>query len=219
MQHIFKHTRNSDQFDSHLMLWRYSTDCIGSEPLKVHLCSLVHLWHILKWMHWSAEPSLEKCYFERIHLSINKDSAIKNNNWTMCGRSFLISSRSDSYLNLWIYGQNSTDSWRTTRYDDRQSPRNKASKIQKLAFRCFLLTSAKAKKFQDGDRSIRLYTTISLQLRRFSKIATIVYQKDSRSFQRWVQREAKRSILQDYELTDRQTDRHTHTHTHTDRLL
>ena len=33
---------------------------------------------------------------------------------------------------------------------------DKASKIQKLAFRCFLLTSAKAKKFQDGDRSIRL---------------------------------------------------------------
>ena len=33
---------------------------------------------------------------------------------------------------------------------DRQSPRNKASKIQKLAFRCFLtflLTLAKAKKF------------------------------------------------------------------------
>ena len=38
------------------------------------------------------------------------------------------------------------------------SPRNKASKIQKLAFRCFLLTSAKAKKFQDGDRSTRIYT-------------------------------------------------------------
>ena len=32
-----------------------------------------------------------------------------------------------------------------------------------------MLTSAKAKKFQDGDRSIRLYTTISLQLRRFFK--------------------------------------------------
>ena len=115
----------------------------------------------------------------------------------MCGRSFLISSNSYS-LNLWIYGQNSTDSWRTTRYDDGQSPRNKASKIQKLAFRCFLLTSAKAKKFQDGDRSIRLYTTISLQLIFFSKIDTIFYQKDSRSFQQWVQKEAKRSIIEDY---------------------
>ena len=81
------------------------------------------------------------------------------------------------------------------------------TKIQKLAFRCFLLTSAKAKKFQDGDRSIRLYTTISLQLKCFSKIATIFYQKDSRSFYFWVHQEAKRSILQDYELTD------THTHT------
>ena len=134
----------------------------------------------------------------------------------MCRCSFHISSRSDSYLNLWIYGQNSTGSWRITRYDDRQSPRNKASKIQKLAFR-FLLTSAKAKKFQDGDRSIRLYTAISLQLRRFSKIATIVYQKDSHSFQQWVQKEAKWSILKDYEVTD--TDTHTHTHTHTHRSL
>ena len=82
----------------------------------------------------------------------------------------------------------------------------KASKIQKLAFRCFLLTSAKAKRFQDGERSIRLYTTISLQLRRFSKIATTVYQKDSHSFQQWVQQEAKRSYLQDYEGTHTQTD-------------
>ena len=130
-----------------------------------------------------------------------------------CRRSFLISLQSDSYLNLWIYGQNSIDSWRTTYYNDGQSPRKKASKIQKLAFRCFLLTSAKAKKFQDGNWSIRLYTTISLQLRCFSKIATIVYQKDSRSFQQWVQQEVKRSILQDYELTDRQIDT---SHTQTD---
>ena len=77
-------------------------------------------------------------------------------------------------------------------------------KAQETELQCFLLTSAKAKKFQHGDRSMRLYTTISLQLRRFSKIATIVY-KDSRSFYSWVHQEAKRSILQDYELTDRQT--------------
>ena len=166
-------------------------------------------------MHWSAEPSLQRCYFEHIHLSMNKTQPWIYYNWTTCGRSFLISWRSDPHLNLWIYGQNSTHSWRTTCYDDGQSPKNKASKIQKLAFWCFQLTSAKAKKFQDGDWSIRLYTTISLQLRRFSKIATIFYQKDSRSFYRWVPQEAKRSILQDYELTDRQTDRHTDTHTHT----
>ena len=82
----------------------------------------------------------------------------------------------------------------------------KASKIHKLAFPCFLLTSAKAKKIQDGYQSIRIYT-ISLQLRCFSKIALIVYQKDTRSFQQWVQQEAKRSILQDYEVTDTQTHR------------
>ena len=50
---------------------------------------------------------------------------------------------------------------------------------------------------------------ISLQLRRFSKITTIVYQKDSRSFQQWVQKEAKQSIFQDYNVTD------THAHTYT----
>ena len=66
------------------------------------------------------------------------------------------------------------------------------TKLQKmLAFHCFLLTSAKAKKFQDGERLIRLYTAISLQLKGFSKITTIVYQKDSRSFQQWVQQEVK----------------------------
>ena len=121
----------------------------------------------------------------------------------MCGRSFLIR-------------QNSTDSWRTTCYDDGKSPRKKASKIQKLAFRCFLLTSAKTKKFQDGNQSTRLYTAISLHIRRFSKIATIVHQKDSHSFQQWVQREAKRSYLQDYEVTHKHTDTHAHTHTQTD---
>ena len=101
----------------------------------------------------------------------------------------------------------------------KQSPRNKATKIQKLAFHCFLLTSAKVKKFQDGDQFIRLYTTISLQLRHFSKIATIDYQKDLRSFQQWVQKEAKRSILQDYEVHVTHTQTHRHTYTYTHRLL
>ena len=36
-------------------------------------------------------------------------------------------------------------------YEDTKSPRNKASKIQKLAVQCFMLMSAKVKKFQDGD--------------------------------------------------------------------
>ena len=115
-----------------------------------------------------------------------------------------------SCQHLRIYQWNSTDSWRTTYYDDGQSPRNNTSKIQKLAFWCFLLTSVKAKKFQDGDWLTRLYTAISLQLRHFSKITTIVYQKDSCSFQQWVQQEVKRSYLQDYKGT------HTHTRTQTD---
>ena len=82
----------------------------------------------------------------------------------MCGRSFLISS--DSYLFRTYEFTDETPQIAEEQlfYDDGQSPRNKASKIQKLAFR---LTSAKAKKFQDGDRSTRLYTAISLQLRLF----------------------------------------------------
>ena len=80
-------------------------------------------------------------------------------------------------------------------------------KKQKLAFQCFLLTLAKAKKFQDGDQSTRLDIAISLQLRRFFENHHKFYQKDSRSFQQWVQQETKRSILQDYEGTE------THTHT------
>ena len=55
-----------------------------------------------------------------------------------------------SRQNLWIHGWNSTDSWRTTRYDDGQSPRNKASKIQKLAFRCF--SSADISKSEEISR-------------------------------------------------------------------
>ena len=59
---------------------------------------------------------------------------------------FLISSRSDSYLNLWIYGQNSTDSWRTTRYDDGQSPRNKASKDTKVSVSLFSADISKSEE-------------------------------------------------------------------------
>ena len=66
----------------------------------------------------------------------------------MCGHSFLISS--DSYLFKTCEFMDNTPqiAEEKTHYDDGQSPRNKHSKIQKLAFLCFLLTSAKAKKFQ-----------------------------------------------------------------------
>ena len=75
-------------------------------------------------------------------LCINKPSCLKFIIIEQCvGVLFLISS--DSYLKLWINGQNSTDSWRTTHYFNGQSPWNKASKIQKLAFRCFLLNISK----------------------------------------------------------------------------
>ena len=51
----------------------------------------------------------------------------------------------------------------------------KLQRYKSKHFIVFLLTSPKAKKFKDGDRSIRLYTAISLQLRSFPKIAKIFY--------------------------------------------
>ena len=179
-------------FHNTIIVWSWYTfisDIVIHNSWVMYLVytSLLFLYSIFHWLFFRVMPALNE-FLMLVHIC-NECTKVQNPrykdvtlnayasayNWTTCGRSFFISLRSDSYLNLWIYGQNSTDSWRTTHYDDRQSPRNKASKIQKLVFRCFLLTSAKAKKFQDGEQSIRLYTTISLQLRRLSKIATIVY--------------------------------------------
>ena len=44
-----------------------------------------------------------------------------------------------------------------------------------------------------------LHCNFSVTKNFFQKIATIFYQKDSRSFQQCVQKEVKRSILQDYD--------------------
>ena len=60
---------------------------------------------------------------------------------------------------------------------------------------------------------------ISLQLRCFSKIATIVYQKDSRSFQQWVQQELSETKHFPRLRGNKHTDRHTHTHTHTQKPI
>ena len=84
-----------------------------------------------------------------------------------------------------------------------------------------MLTLVKVKKFQDCDRLIRLYTAITLQQRDFSKITTIVYQKNSPAFYCCIHQQAKRSILKDYEVTDTQTDGQadTYIHTHANGLL
>ena len=66
-------------------------------------------------------------------------------------------------LQDYIYLQNFTNSCINTPKDNRQNSRNKASKRQKLVFQHFLLTSAKTIKFQDGNRSTRIYTAVSLQ--------------------------------------------------------
>ena len=53
----------------------------------------------------------------------------------------------------------------------------------------------------------------------FKNRHNIAYQKDSCSFQQWVQQEAKRSILQDYEVTNRHTDTHTELHVYSRAIL
>ena len=48
---------------------------------------------------------------------------------------------------------------------DMTMDKTQETKLQN--YKSFLLTSAKAKKFRNGSKSTRLYTAISLQLRRF----------------------------------------------------
>ena len=119
----------------------------------------------------------------------------------------------NSHFNLWIYGQSSIDSWRTTRYDNGQSPRNKASKIQKLAFRCFLLTSAKLQeisRWQPIDKALHCdfsapKTFFENHHNCLSKELTFFPAMDS------TRSERKHSPrLRGNRHTDRQTDRHTH---------
>ena len=91
----------------------------------------------------------------------------------------------------------------------------KLKKKQKLAYQCFMLMSAKAKKFQGGDQSMRLYMTISPQQRCFSKIATIFIR---RTHNRWINQESRTNYsprLQGNRQTHTHTYTHAHTHTHT----
>ena len=60
-----------------------------------------------------------------------------------------------------------TDSWRTTRHDNGQSPENKALKIQKLAFRCFSKKNSRWRlinKALDYDFSATRFFSKLLQL-------------------------------------------------------
>ena len=86
----------------------------------------------------------------------------------------------------------------------------KLQRHKKLAFGCF---SADISKGEEISRWQLIGNALHCNFsatKKFFKNHNNFYQKDSRSFQQWVQQEAKRSILQDYEGTD------THTHTHTD---
>ena len=126
--------------------------------------------------------------------------------------SFLISL--DSFLNLWIYGQNSTDSWRTTRYDDGQSQRNKASKIQKLAFWCFSADINKSKEISRWrliDKA--LHCNFSATKRFFKNRHNCL----SEGLMFFPAMGSKRSEIKHSPRLRSNT--HTHTHTHTNRLL
>ena len=159
------------------------------------------------------KPRYKDVTFECIHLSINKPSLNSNIIEQCVG---------DLSLSAWICTWTCEFMDKTPQIAEEQlimmmdkAQETKLWRYKSKRFGFFLLTSAKAKKFQDGNWLIRLYTAIFLQLRSFSKIGTIVYQKDSHSFQQWVQPEAKRSILQDHEVAHRNTITQTHTHTQT----
>ena len=168
-------------------------------------------------MHLSAEPSLQRCYFEHIYLSTNKSSLqfiiIEQRVGVLFSQltiRFVL-----ELVNLWTKPPQIAEEQLVMTMDKAQE--TKLQRIQKLVFQCFLLKSAKAKKFQNGDRSIRLYTTISLQLRRSSKIHTHILAEDDEAFQMMCSNclQIKKSLRSN--RTDRQTD--THTHRHKIRLL
>ena len=115
-----------------------------------------------------------------------------------------------------MFFQSPSDLFRTDEFLDKTSQLPEEALIMTIDNKdandqCFMFTSAKVKKFQDGDRLMRFTQPLLCNQDVFFKIVTIVYQKDSCFFQPWVQQEVKRSSLQDYEGT--------HTHTHTNRLL
>ena len=159
---------------------------------------------------------LQRCSSECICLSINRTPALNSVilSSPMCGHSFLISLRSDSYLNLSIYGQNSTDSWRTTCYDNGQSPGNKASNIQKLVhFGVFLLTSAKAKKFQ---RWRLIDKTVHYDYSATKKFFKNRHNCLSEGFTFFLAMGSTRSETKHSPRLQSKTHTHTHTHSQTD---
>ena len=64
---------------------------------------------------------------------------------------------------------------------EKKLPRYKSKKI--LVLSADISKSEEISRWQPINKA---YTAISLQLRHFPKIATNVYQKDSRSFHQWV---------------------------------
>ena len=93
--------------------------------------------------------------------------------------------------------------------DKAQEKSFKESKIQKFAFRCFLLTLAKAKKFQDGNQSTWLYTAVLPEPGSFLEIHTYVRKNIRCSFNSGTHVEAKRTHFRFCPGTDRQTHRWT----------
>ena len=93
--------------------------------------------------------------------------------------------------------------------DKAQEKSFEESKIQKLAFRCFLLTSAKAKKFRDGDQSTRLYIAVLPEPGSFLEIHTYVRKNIRCSFNSGTHVEAKHMQFRFCPVTDRQTHRRT----------
>ena len=118
-------------------------------------------------------------------------------------------------LQDYIYLQNFTNSCINTPKDNRQNSRNKASKRQKLVFQHFLLTSPKTIKFQDGNRSTRIYTAVSLQQDEFRTNRFYFLPVTIPVFCRYAQKAVRPCSCGNQAVTHRHTDTQTHTHTRT----
>ena len=92
------------------------------------------------------------------HTLLHKQTSLKSIITEQCVGVLSSSAPSDSYLNLWIYGQNSTDSWRTTHYDDGQSPRKKQSfkdtKVSVSMFSADIRESEEISRWRPIDKAL-----------------------------------------------------------------
>ena len=80
--------------------------------------------------------------------------------------------------------------------------RDKNTKVSGSVFSADISKSEDISRWRPIDQTLHYDFSATAATGMFFKNRHNFYQKDSRSFQQWVQQEAKQSILQDYEVTD-----------------